>query len=89
MNKGLTSPALKRLLYRSTHRGCKETDLVLGQFAHTHLHALEEPMLSIYAALLEENDADIWDWLTDKSPPARAEYGPLLSLLKAMGSPPP
>ena len=58
---------LKRLLYRSWHRGCKETDIVLGNFAERHLHELDGEMLAVYEALLDENDIDIWNWLTGQA----------------------
>jgi antitoxin CptB len=74
---------LKRLHYRSVHRGCKETDLVLGRFAQAALSGLEPPMIAVYERLLDENDVDIWDWLTGKSPPADAEYAPLLAMIKS------
>ena len=57
---------LKRLRYRSWHRGCKETDLILGRFADGGLSTLPEPMLTVYEQLLDENDADIWDWIIGK-----------------------
>jgi antitoxin CptB len=71
---------LKRLLYRSWHRGCKETDIVLGGFAQRHLRTLKSEMLGTYEALLEENDIDIWNWLTGQDTP-KAQYNELLSLL--------
>jgi len=74
------STHLKRLHYRSWHRGCKETDLVLGHFADHKMSQLPADMLAIYELLLDENDADIWGWLTGK--PAPAEYSALLALLQ-------
>jgi len=73
---------LKRLQYRSMHRGCKETDLVLGHFAETGISQLDAAQLSLYERLLDEDDADIWDWLTGKTTPSAPEYVPLLEKLK-------
>lgn len=72
---------LKRLLYRSWHRGCKETDIVLGNFAERHLQALAPEMLDTYEALLEENDWDIWGWITGEDAPE--PYGNLLNHIKS------
>lgn len=72
---------VKRLRYRSWHRGCKETDIILGRFADGGLSTLPPAMLDLYEQLLDENDADIWDWIIGK-PGAKAEYLPLLALLK-------
>ncbi len=70
---------LKRLRYRSWHRGCKETDLILGRFADEKLAGLAPALLPAYEKLLDENDADIWDWISGKAAPV--EYGELLALL--------
>ena len=72
---------LKRLYYRSCHRGCKETDLVLGAFADTALPGLALDMLDIYERFLDEDDANIWDWLIGKTA-TPGEYTGLLAMLK-------
>lgn len=77
---------IKRLRYRSWHRGCKETDLILGQFSENGLAALAPAMLDTYERLLDEDDADIWNWIIGKSVPA-PEYAPLLEILKGYGVP--
>ncbi len=73
---------IKRLRYRSWHRGCKETDLILGQFSESGLDRLDPPLLQVYERLLDEDDADIWDWISGKTPPP-AQYAVLLELLKS------
>ena len=82
----ITDPRIKRLIFRSVHRGCKETDLVFGQFASTHLHHLEGEDLDTYERLLDEDDADIWQWLIGKSAP-KAQYTNLINTLKTFGIP--
>lgn len=75
---------LKRLRYRSWHRGCKETDLVLGRFSDEKLENLDAALLDTFERLLDENDADIWDWLVGKEAPK--EYGALIEVLKKVAS---
>jgi antitoxin CptB len=58
----------KRLLFRSWHRGSRELDLILGGFAERHLAALDRDQLDRYGRLLENNDLDIYDWLTGCAP---------------------
>lgn len=70
----------KRLRYRSWHRGCKETDLLLGRFADEKLALLTAAQLVVYERLLDESDADIWDWLNSSNAPE--EYTELLESLK-------
>ena len=87
MNKVLMddNTRLKRLRYRSWHRGWKETDLILGQFADENLDKMDAATIDIYEQLLDENDADIWDWLVGKLPPKNNAYLPILASLKAYG----
>lgn len=80
------NPRLKRLLYRSWHRGCKETDIVLGNFAAENLGKLDALQLDIYEKLLDEQDWDIWNWLTGKDLP-KDEYIPFLNMLRAYNLP--
>ncbi|MGE3713973.1 MAG: succinate dehydrogenase assembly factor 2 [Alphaproteobacteria bacterium] len=63
---------IKRLIYQSWHRGCKETDEVLGPYASDRLSALQESEIALFEQLLEENDWDIWNWFTGKEPPKPA-----------------
>lgn len=70
---------LRRLVYRSWHRGCKETDVILGPFADEALHTLDAEALNVYETLLDEQDADIWLWLTGKEAPERPEYGAVIA----------
>lgn len=57
----------RRLLYRSEHRGNKENDILLGQFARAHVMAFDAAQLDQYEALLEESDNDIFDWASGRS----------------------
>ena len=58
---------LNFLLYRSLHRGCKETDILLGEFAKTEISKMPEVELRNYKNLLEEQDWDIYAWLLSDS----------------------
>lgn len=55
---------LKRLKMRSWRRGMKEMDLILGPFADTALRGLSEDDLDAYERLLDENDQDLYLWVT-------------------------
>ena len=68
-------------MFRSTHRGCKEMDLVMGQFAEQKLEVLDEPMLTLYDALLDEDDLMIWDWVIGRYAPDE-KYAALVEMLK-------
>jgi antitoxin CptB len=62
----------KRMLFRSAHRGMHETDLVLGRFAERHLATMNEEQLDQFEALLEENDADLYNWISRREAPPPA-----------------
>ncbi len=57
---------MKRLIYRSKNRGCKEMDIVLGNYAKAGINSLNASELELYSELLEEADNDIWDWVSGK-----------------------
>jgi antitoxin CptB len=58
----------KRLLYQSQHRGLKEADILIGGFAATHLPDLTLAQLERFERLLDEQDADILDWVIGRQP---------------------
>lgn len=55
---------LKRLSMRSWRRGMKEMDLILGPFADRGLSGLDSAALEAYESLLEENDQDLYRWVS-------------------------
>lgn len=55
---------LKRMHMRSWRRGTKEMDLILGPWADAKLATLDEDTLVIYDQLLEENDQDLYPWVS-------------------------
>lgn len=59
---------LKRLLYRSSYTGTKETDVLLGQFAARHLAGLSPVLLDQYEALIENSDPDLFMWISGRKP---------------------
>jgi antitoxin CptB len=73
---------LNRLRYRSNHRGCKETDVVLGQYCASYLETLSDEDLHLFEAFLEEDDSDIWAWLVEKTPCPHAQYAALLTCMR-------
>lgn len=57
-------PRRARALFRAWRRGFRELDLLLGQFADTHIAALDDHDLADFEALLEANDQDVYGWIT-------------------------
>jgi antitoxin CptB len=81
----VTSPSdirRKRLLFRSWHRGTRESDLVLGRFAEAYLAGFDDDQLDRYEALLLCADADLFDWITGRAaPPPRYDHDVMRLLL--------
>ncbi|KAJ3043693.1 succinate dehydrogenase assembly factor 2 [Rhizophlyctis rosea] len=61
-----------RLLYNSRKRGILETDLILSTYAAKRLDKMSDKELEEFDKLMEENDWDIYYWVTGgKVPPER------------------
>ncbi len=56
----------KKLLYRSNHRGCKETDDLLGGFANELLDTLTPVEIQKYEKIVAADDADLYNWICGK-----------------------
>lgn len=56
----------KRLLWRATHRGIREMDLIAGGFAQQRLPAMSEAELLVFADVLELPDQDLLSWATNQ-----------------------
>jgi antitoxin CptB len=71
----------KRLKFRSWHRGTREMDLLLGRFADDRLGAFDRDALQAYAALLEQPDPDIYDWVSGRGQCPDGELRPIVAAL--------
>lgn len=59
---------LRRMRMRSWRRGIREMDLILGPWADAELGALDAATLDLYDRLLEENDQDLYPWISGAMP---------------------
>jgi antitoxin CptB len=80
---------LKRLRFRSWHRGTREMDLLLGRFADTQLETLSDRDLDLYESVLNEADQDLYVWITGDRPWPTALNNPLTARLTALTTPAP
>jgi antitoxin CptB len=71
----------KRLLYLARHRGTQESDLVIGGFAEKYLAQFNTGELDQFEALINENDADLMDWISDRVKAPDDLNGTVLTLL--------
>ncbi len=60
----LRDTRLRRLTMRSMRRGIREMDILMSRYAAARLKGLSDPDLDLYDALLEENDHDLYQWVS-------------------------
>jgi antitoxin CptB len=60
-------PRRRKILFRSWHRGMREMDLILGQFADANIETLSDDELDQYEALMEALDRDLLKWVTGEA----------------------
>lgn len=57
-------PRRRRILFRCWHRGIREMDLVLGQFAEAEIASLSDAELDELEKIMAEEDNDLVRWVT-------------------------
>ncbi len=53
----------RRALYRASHRGMKEMDWLLGKFAETEVHHMDDDTLEDFERFLAVSDRDLEQWI--------------------------
>lgn len=61
-------PRRRRILFRAWHRGIREMDLILGQFAEAELSGLSEVELDELETFMAEEDNDLVKWIIGEKP---------------------
>ena len=56
----------KQIIYRSSHRGIKEMDMLLGSFVSEHIGFLNEKNLKDLNIILSIEDEVLYDWYFNK-----------------------
>ena len=72
----------KKILFRANHRGTKEMDMLLGKFVVKHIDSLTSKQTTLLCDFLQENDADINDWITNKK--TSEIYKGIISIIQKM-----
>ena len=57
----------RKLRFRAWHRGTREADLIMGQFADARIGTMTEDELAQFDALLEVQDLDVYNWIIGKT----------------------
>jgi antitoxin CptB len=72
----------RRILFRATHRGTYENDLMLGGFVRENLASLTDAELDALELILELPDAPLADWLTGRMPIPSEDDSPMLRRIR-------
>ena len=73
----------RRILFRATHRGTQETDLLIGGFVERRLEGFSSGELDAIEAVMDLPDVDLADWLTGRLPIPPAADTPMLRAIRA------
>jgi antitoxin CptB len=84
-----TAPDIRRrrLLFRATHRGTFENDLMIGGFVRAHLVNLTETDIDALESVMEMPDTVLADWLTGRVPIPLEEETPMLRRMREFLAP--
>lgn len=82
MNEQERQLLIKQLRYRTWHRGCKETDLLLGKFSDKYIEDFDDQQLKQLQAICDADDWDLYAWITDALPIPEAYDNEIMRMLK-------
>ena len=69
--------------FAAGHRGTQEIDLIFGSFAERSADQLSTVQLDRFEALLDCNDADLFDWVTGRSTPPSIHDHDVMRMLRS------
>ena len=72
----------RRLLFRATHRGTYENDLLVGGFVQARIAGFTDQELDALEELMELPDVELADWLTGRRPIPAAQDSPMLRAIR-------
>ncbi|TCT39331.1 succinate dehydrogenase assembly factor 2 [Martelella mediterranea] len=61
-------PRRRRILFRCWHRGIREMDLILGQFAEENIALLDDATLDTLELIMDAEDNDLIKWINGAEP---------------------
>jgi|TARA_Y100000814_G_scaffold27718_1_gene18163 antitoxin CptB len=73
----------RRLKYRTSHTGTKETDILLGSFVEVFIESLDESEIQDFEDLLSiGNDPLVFNWIVSREPAPKEFDTPLLKKIQ-------
>tara|TARA_Y100000590_G_C15540796_1_gene946888 strand:- start:43 stop:297 length:255 start_codon:yes stop_codon:yes gene_type:complete len=74
---------IKKIIYRSNHRGTKEMDLLLGSFVKKYIYNLNLNELNELSDLLSLDDEILFEWYFNKLENVAIRKNKISDLLKS------
>ncbi|MEM7427588.1 MAG: succinate dehydrogenase assembly factor 2 [Pseudomonadota bacterium] len=71
----------KKLIYRASHRGTRELDLILGGYVSRHIADMDEAQLNDLERIIDIPDVDLDAWLSGKRKVPDAQNSKLLTAI--------
>ena len=72
----------KQIIYRSAHRGSKETDILLGDFVKKHITSFNNKDLKDLEKILSVDDEILYRWYFNKMDNKKISVNKVSNLLK-------
>jgi antitoxin CptB len=72
----------RRAAYRAKHRGTKQMDWLLGQYADEHLAGMDAEALARFERLLALPDPDLQQWILKPETLGGTEFAGLIAALR-------
>ncbi len=76
-------PRRRRILFRATHRGTHENDILIGGFVAARIGAFSAADLDALEEVMELPDTDLAEWLTGRQPIPDDADSPMLRRIRA------
>ena len=83
LSSGSLEPRRRKALFRAWHRGTREMDLLLGQFADARLPAFSQDELAAFEALMDIPDQDLFGLLMSENEPSPDVLTPMMADVRA------
>lgn len=78
------APRRRRISFRAWHRGTREADFLIGGFFDRYGPAWGDAELTLFEALIDEQDVDIMAWAFGRGEPPARYKGALLEQLRRL-----
>ncbi|MBA3898098.1 MAG: succinate dehydrogenase assembly factor 2 [Sphingomonadaceae bacterium] len=75
---------LKRLRFRSWHRGTREADFMIGGFFDHASAGWNDAEIGWFEALMDEQDVDIMAWAMRRAAPPLHVEGPMMEAMRRL-----